>query len=292
MTAKAEHLTLSAASLAAPLADLRHTTLAGEVLATFQRSAYLDLGGRIVALAAVELERGPLTITVHDFAAVREYSATGGVVADGGLLHLGAIAVDLRGAEVWDPSLPRIPADAGWTASAVVVDELWSAAPIGSVVALLGPAAASDPLLDALRRGLDAIGRLLDNPDRPSAPIQVIGQEVAGRGPGLTPSGDDLLMGVMLALSAWPSLTRPGYASRVCNLLAESAGPRTTRISAAYLGAASKGWAADPWHALVRSLTRQPEAVRDAVRRLTRIGETSGADSLTGFCWAWRRLED
>jgi len=96
----------------------------------------------------------------------------------------------------------------------------------------------------------------------------------------------------MLALSAWPSLTRPGYASRVCNLLAESAGPRTTRISAAYLGAARMGWAAAPWHALVRSLTRQPEAVRDAVRRLTRIGETSGADSLTGFCWAWRRLED
>src|SRR3989304_3386402 len=134
-----------AASWAAPLADLRHTTLAGEVLATFQRSAYLDLGGRIVALASVELERGPLTITVPDFATVREYIATGRVVADSGLLHLGAIAVDLRGAEVWDPSLPRIPADAGWTASAVVVDELWSAAPIGSGVAPLGPAAASDP---------------------------------------------------------------------------------------------------------------------------------------------------
>ena len=83
MTAEATRLTISAASLAAPLADLRHATLEGEVLATFQRSAYLDLGGRIVALAGAEVAAGPFVITVGDFAAAREQCSTGSVAADG-----------------------------------------------------------------------------------------------------------------------------------------------------------------------------------------------------------------
>jgi len=71
----------------------------------------------------------------------------------------------------------------------------------------------------------------------------------------------------------------------------DAARPKTTRISGAYLDAARRGWAAEPWHALIHALD-DAAAMRTAVRRLARVGETSGADALTGFSWAWRRLED
>jgi hypothetical protein len=66
--------------------------------------------------------------------------------------------------------------------------------------------------------------------------------------------------------------------------------PRTTRISAAYLDAAGQGTATEPWHGLIRALRTRSDGVRAAVADLLRIGETSGADGLTGFCWTFQRL--
>lgn len=95
-------------------------------------------------------------------------------------------------------------------------------------------------------------------------------------------------MGIVLALVVWPHLAGT---ERIPDLLVDAARSKTTRISGAYLDAARRGWAAEPWHALMRALD-DAASTRAAVRRIARIGETSGADALTGFCWAWRRLAD
>ncbi len=98
----------------------------------------------------------------------------------------------------------------------------------------------------------------------------------------------------MIGVTAWPATAAPREPVDVRLVLASAAHPHTTRISGAYLDAALRGWAPEPWHDLIRPLAGAragpPDALRAAVRRLLRIGETSGADALTGFCWAWRRL--
>jgi hypothetical protein len=36
---------------------------------------------------------------------------------------------------------------------------------------------------------------------------------------------------------------------------------------------------------------RDEAALRASIGHLLRVGETSGADALTGFCWAWARSD-
>ena len=119
-----------------------------------------------------------------------------------------------------------------------------------------------------------------------------IAERIAGRGLGLTPSGDDLLTGMMHAITVWPRLAGEMGAAGVRRLMADAARPHTARISGAYLDAAAAGLASDPWHDLMQSVGTSHATIRAAVRRVLEVGETSGADALTGFCWAWRRLAE
>ncbi|MGQ0548675.1 MAG: DUF2877 domain-containing protein [Armatimonadota bacterium] len=291
---------IGATILAAPLEDLRRCSARGTVLATFERSAYLSLAGRIVALASADLAAGPLTITVEDFGPLRALSPGAEIALTGGRLWLGPVAVHLDAARVWNPSLElRSDAmvDPALGARDAAIDEVLTGAPGDSIVALLRsrpPARVRTTIhtgvLEGLERGLEAIAQLLSGRGHGDAVAEIIARDVAGRGPGLTPSGDDLLIGILYALWIWPRLVGAGSAAAARTLIVDAARPHTTRISAAYLEAAGSGDAAEPWHALVRSFRQSPASTRAAVRRLLRIGETSGADALTGFCWAWRRL--
>ena len=111
--------------------------------------------------------------------------------------------------------------------------------------------------------------------------LQSSAQAFAGLGPGLTPAGDDYLVGVMYGL--WSTLA-PAEATRLSEALAESAGPRTNNISKAWLRAAANGEANADWHQLVQVISSNE--VRNITLILTRImdtGHTSGADALAGF---------
>ncbi|MDR7522718.1 MAG: DUF2877 domain-containing protein [Armatimonadota bacterium] len=295
MTARAP-ATITAVSIPSPLADLREGTARGRVLAVFERSAYLDVAGRIVALAPAGLGRGPLTITLDRFRALRPLAPGEAVALDGGLLRVGGHTVGLRPSAVWDPALPTVASAA--VAPGVVLREVRRGASEASVAALLDPPRGAGPtsphgtLLGALRRGLEVIGDFLDDRAGADAVAGAVAEAIAGRGPGLTPSGDDLLAGIMHAATVWPWLASRGRGADLRTVLRDAAAPRTTRISAAYLDAAAGGLASEPWHALVAGLRQSSAAACAAVRRLLTVGETSGADALTGFCWAWSRLWD
>jgi hypothetical protein len=110
---------------------------------------------------------------------------------------------------------------------------------------------------------------------------------LAGLGPGLTPSGDDVLVGCLLALAALPDVD----GAPVREAIASSAGNRTTHISAAYLDAAVRGEASEGWHHLVAAMnTSDTVHVTAAARQVLSVGETSGSDMLGGFVLASRAL--
>jgi hypothetical protein len=105
-------------------------------------------------------------------------------------------------------------------------------------------------------------------------------QRLAGLGSGLTPSGDDFIVGVLYALC----LLHPTDAVPLGTAIARRAAPRTTRLSAAWLNAAAHGEAGSLWHALIDALTVGDDAsLQIAVMDLLRVGHTSGADALAGF---------
>lgn len=104
---------------------------------------------------------------------------------------------------------------------------------------------------------------------------------LAGLGGGLTPAGDDYLVGAMLA--AW--LLYPARrASSVAETVINAAVPRTNRLSAAWLRAAAQGEASLRWHLLLEALSGPDlDGLEDAVLELLSVGHTSGADALGGF---------
>lgn len=312
MTTSQELFHAQADSVGAALREVIGGTARGTVLAAFERSAYLDLDGRIAALASAGLGRGPFTIGLRDVVTLSPRLAAGDAVSlRDGALQIGRVIVDVGAAVVWDPALPRAGSEthsdqgAFWgDARKFVIDALLSGAPPESVAPLLAapevrtgpvPQAARAGLvvqaavLEALARGLSAIREFLEG-GAVGTVTRAVTAEMAGRGPGLTPSGDDVLVGIMHAITVWPALAAQAGGPQARSVLADAALPRTTRISGAYLEAAARGWATEPWHSLVQMLGRRPTAIRAAVRRILRVGETSGADALTGFCWAWSRL--
>lgn len=109
-------------------------------------------------------------------------------------------------------------------------------------------------------------------------------KQLGGMGPGLTPAGDDFLLGVMAAL--WLIWSAP-QARLFSQTIAAAAEPRTTSLSAAWLAAAAMGNVSIYWHQLLRALSPvQIEALQAAVDAMLSVGASSGADALAGFVWA------
>ena len=104
---------------------------------------------------------------------------------------------------------------------------------------------------------------------------------LVGAGRGLTPSGDDAVCGVLLALRGAGERLAP-----TCRAL-DRALPRTTSLSASLLAAAAQGYAVPEVTRLVRALVSGDE--RSAATHLPAvlaIGHSSGADLVAGVLGA------
>ena len=111
-----------------------------------------------------------------------------------------------------------------------------------------------------------------------------------GRGPGLTPTGDDILVGALAALFSTGRRTGDP-AAPLCERLATAAAVTTTEISAEYLRYACRGMVVRPVHRLLAAVHGgQRAAVSDAVTALTRYGHTSGLDTTLGLLAALRDI--
>lgn len=207
-------------------------------------------------------------------------------------LRLGPLTISWDSASLWDPrpDWAHIRRQRGaWRQHLLgLSDRLRLESPVGGLSGLLGGdqdrpanatgmlsqlvAAARSPALQVLA----GIGSSKTEADAVSG-----AEALAGLGAGLTPSGDDFLIGVMHALWA----TREESEAKAKSAwLAAAAAPRTTPLSAAWLNAAAAGEAADHWHTLLAALVDGNKSDIDrSCRQLLSVGHSSGADALTGF---------
>lgn len=105
--------------------------------------------------------------------------------------------------------------------------------------------------------------------------------KIAGLGIGLTPAGDDFILGAVLA--AW-IIHPPEIASVLAQEITNTAVPLTTSLSAAWLKSMGKGEAGILWHEFFDALSLgDSSAIQLQINKLLSIGHTSGADALAGF---------
>jgi Protein of unknown function (DUF2877) len=119
---------------------------------------------------------------------------------------------------------------------------------------------------------------------------------LAGLGPGLTPSGDDVLGGfaaIMALLS--PQLSADSMPRKhIASIIAAVAKLRTTILSAELLEYASRGEVAEQLGMLLLTLSYPVEAsetILDAADRVLAFGASSGSDTLLGTLLGLRALE-
>jgi hypothetical protein len=166
--------------------------------------------------------------------------------------------LSLDGATVWDPTLhhPADPARLGTE----ILQTLDQPSQRGQT-----------PLLQTLKqpsqRGqTPLLARAVA--ERDPALAAVAGAELIGRGPGLTPEGDDVAAGVagVVASGPWPEALRDAWLGA---LLGDELRRRTTALSATLLELAAAGMGPEPLQALVGGRI-------EALDRLLRVGHTSG----------------
>ena len=270
----------------------------GSVLAAFASALYLESAAGIACLAPPSTPRGPLNVVLRGFrpgtpelhgAAWRTDGTT--LAVDG----LGTFAISP--CDEWVPTpLPSACPTAILSGLASIRTALAARAPRGEVlVHALGslpehppvraPVTSSRPgAIDAyLARTVPALSRWLNGAlagQGASAPRPVA--DLLGAGHGLTPSGDDCIVGILVALRA---LGKRSVAASVARIVARHAPHRTTRLSAAHLDAACAGEAIEPVHAAIESIAgnASPGHALDA---LERFGHGSGFDALAGVLLA------
>ncbi|MGW7478469.1 DUF2877 domain-containing protein [Nonomuraea muscovyensis] len=257
------HVTGAASAAVRPVLEAPRRP--ARVLAAFPAGVYLevrtDLEPSVIAVITGEATRLPNSVllagdlphvTVGDDAAVGD-----------GVIHLGRLS--LRARRWWDPTPPLGRVDPA---------RLREAAPrLGAGT----PGLAGDPAVDLLAASC-ASGHLLG--------VLTAAERLMGLGPGLTPSGDDVLAGLLVTLRGLGAATGAGRAVRLAGWLAATvafdARTRTTPISATLLHCAARGEACPEVVAVLRGLAGlQP--LEPAVHRLHQLGHTSGSDLAQGI---------
>jgi hypothetical protein len=231
----------------------------GRVHSVFDRAVnVLWRDGRMLTLHGP----GPLAAP---FAVALERLPPRGTMAPG--MPIGSVNFDWRGAESVALEMPL--------------------GPLGFSVETLPERAGAQALRSpAGARALQALGRGLAAGD--ARAFADAACALVGFGEGLTPAGDDCVVGALAAVQrlspAWLS-TRAAQADR----LAEAARTRTTDLARDFLLEALDGRFAEPVLALLTALSN--DRAEDAAKRLLSMGATSGADTLCGIRLACRALE-
>ena len=267
------------ATMAGPLAaEALNTGGKGTIHAVFPSVFYADLPGGLIAITTPQIPPGPVNLAtdwaIHDWQKTGLKVGTSAHVFKGFLKIGGLPPIDLHKAKTWHPPQINRPNHKTLQTALTRLAARMPAPPSeGYGTALLSP----PPEIIAAQSGLArAVNRDLANPTWAHA--------LLGRGPGLTPSGDDLLGGAMIALH---TLGKGDTAQTLWKTLSPLAAQNTNRISRTLLAAAAQGVGNAPLHAALNALILQ-ENLTPALAQLDHIGHSSGWDAFAGAVLTFR----
>ncbi len=252
------------------------------------------VGERHGAVAAIQstsvhvlLDEGPLISVLADAsplhawaivlpvvpAAFRLLNENDAVLHRDGVLTMGPIRIEMEDAEVPDLRLDRRPRELKPERVAALARLLPER--VGAPGAFDGEI---DSALERFRQGGE------------SAALAA----VLGVGEGLTPSGDDVLTGVLAGLDAAHRIgPEPGIQRDRLVAVLSSCPARTTRLSAQLLAAAATGRYPEPVLDVLEAIAPR-EILRGqlehTVRDLVSVGHTTGSDVLRGIVAALERV--
>ncbi|MCI0709254.1 MAG: DUF2877 domain-containing protein [Chloroflexi bacterium] len=257
----------AAIAISRPLrARLSQHPFSGHVLGVFRNVCNLvDDTGRVIILTSPNVGNGPFSLVV-DSDVLQLLELNQPVWANSQCLRIGNRLIDLNQIEVWESQLLHLPL----------------CHPLPEPIASLFRPLVNWPHLkytkhEPISTQLIQLSQALQSALRMGNRSCTVAPALVGLGRGLTPAGDDYLLGVMAAL----------WLTEHHTLLAELVqvdSSKTTFLSFAFLAAASQGHFIEPWHQLAAAISSaHSTGVAQVLNRISRLGGSSGHDSLTGF---------
>jgi Protein of unknown function (DUF2877) len=261
-----------------------------QVAAVFERSLYLRHGNDFICIGDASIGDGPLNALVSHFDQRPDGVPIGGVVrsADDCLSFSDGTTLIWAAATRW--TMPPWPAVSGASPlMAATLDMLFANCPadglfLQAVSRLLGAELpAATPIQNRAQRALAALAQgLAAGPPTRDAHLHAAVRDLIGLGPGLTPSGDDVLAGALLGLHATGNAA---LAAQLGAHVAAASIEATSPLSAAFLRCAVDGETSAPLHQALSAALANADWPT-ALDTLGRIGHTSGWDHLAGFLLA------
>jgi len=280
---------VQARSIASPILAWLRDSKPTRVLHVFKDACNLIAeDGEILSLVMPNIGNGPFNIIIEPFEFSDHISAESAVSFDNGQIRIGTLEIALTPSQVWEPRFDwesfRGRQDSLSLSACVLGEALIEAAPVDSFVQLIHSGESSVREIEAqiflsaqepARFLVQGLLHMDEELCRTSA------RKLAGLGIGLTPDGDDFMMGCILAM--WACWAGEGV-EQTASWISLEAGPRTTPLAAAWLQAASRGECSVRWHDLLQAiLIENEETIRSAARAIIQQGHTSGASALAGF---------
>ena len=258
----------------------------GRVCASFRRSLYLELDGGWCCLVAGQLGGGPLNIVTTLTDRLDTISRDTRVFVVGQELFIGnQLQLASGNWKVWQAPVVN------WSRQTLFrglknLDSICSQRnPDRGLSGLVWPrslgclvspeAGMAQPVFDSLRLWLR---QALYSGALVSPPKGIV--KLLGLGPGLTPSGDDFLVGLCIALSLCGRKDLVSAVSRTIQpLMTRLTGP----ISRLHILAAIDGEGNESLHTMINTiLTGDYTAISSQLNSISLIGHTSGWDALAG----------
>ncbi len=274
------------------------SALFGRVTAVFERSLYLEVNGSWICLADANLGFGPLTVSVNSKYG-REWINSFSV---GKLVKLSPVGISIdnstiistKGVRSWQPQ--KGPS---WSKNSLIsglgtLENLAQAkVPAEGLGLFLFECPERFPASEVSRAALNSI-RILKNwlkksfefqmsitPDKDAVAV------LLGLGPGLTPSGDDFLGGMLIALYVCEEKLVQMQLYTQVEYMLDITGP----VSRAHLKAAALGQGSHTLHQVLNKLLEGNDTLLEpGIDAINQIGHTSGWDVLAGVAVVLREL--
>jgi hypothetical protein len=258
------------------------------ILHIFERVVNLIAGDAVLSLVTPDIGNGPFNVVLPSFAFTQQITMSDPVCVYPNAIHIGDLVLDLSSARTWQPypdwhhlrrQQARLRAHAP-----IIRAVLQQHAPANSLAHVV--VELPQPLSSLETHSVEAARQHWDNMYQGALNLNhavcLAGTEqLVGLGSGLTPAGDDWLLGC--ALAAHLGLPSPAAAALLLDtvrLAASGTGP----LSACWLYAAVDGACSEYWHTLF-ACCLQPDSrlVYQAALDIVRQGHSSGADALAGY---------
>ena len=258
------------------------------ILHIFERVVNLIAEDDVISLVAPDVGNGPFNVVLPVFDFARQMTPSDPLRITPDALYMGDLVIDVSSAALWNPypDWQTIRAQQARLRAhmPVVRAVLQEHAPADSlahlVVALPAPLSALEThVVNTAQQHWRNLVEGALNLDR-AACVSGAAQ-LAGLGSGLTPAGDDWLLGCALAAHAgFPS---PEAAALILDAVRRAASD-THPLSACWLRAAADGACGQDWHTFFEScLQADARSVYQAAVQIVRQGHSSGADALAGY---------